>query len=80
MQAFLDVHDTPDRTPKACLGVRRNLQRRPFQRLVTGREPWSSPTAMQNLVDVHDTPLRVPLLWVDWVVHAEPFHVAASPI
>src|SRR4051794_24288819 len=73
MQNLFDVQETPLRTPEACLGVRRNFQRWPFQRLATGREPWSWPTAMQNLVDVHDTPLRGPLLWVEWMVHAEPF-------
>jgi hypothetical protein len=35
---------------------------------------------MQKLGEVQDTPSRDPLLWVEWMVHAEPFHVAASPI
>src|SRR3954463_7904487 len=81
MQNLFDVQETPLRTPKACLGVRRNFQRWPFQRLAVGRVPnRSEPTAMQNLGEVQDTPVRDPLLWVEWMVHAEPFHVAASPI
>ncbi len=88
MQAFADVHDTPDSPDVECCetsavrGIDWIAHLCPFQRSTSGSIALS-PTAVHASAEIHDTPLRSakpPGAGIDWGVHLRPFQRSAKAL